>query len=342
VVISVTLTACASTTPTERERAVAKLPSQAQLVAAADGTALAAFRNVIDAARPLVPGKLDCVVDAALTSEAVAVALTPQIGATVVIVTRAHVARCPALSRIGDGTFVATVGAGSIADTPAASPLGDPRWARARSYLLGDPIAIAVQEGDQRVLAVAQPRPLAGWLAIDARDIAPVERAVRAWIDRQRATSLAPFASHLLVQPRGTQLLVRVGDVTAEQLALAVGDGLRSLDTQPAAAPAGFACPTNGVVRCAGTSIVVDSLATTLKKLVAVGTEPVVAGGDIVGIRLSEDPEVLLRRGDVVLGVDGHRITSAAQLQELARYVHDRTALAIRRDGSEIILDLSE
>src|SRR5690606_11419416 len=49
------LATCASRTPAERERAVSKLPAHARLIAAADGPALAPFRPVIDAARPLVP-----------------------------------------------------------------------------------------------------------------------------------------------------------------------------------------------------------------------------------------------------------------------------------------------
>jgi hypothetical protein len=106
-----------------------------------------------------------------------------------------------------------------------------------------------------------------------------------------------------------------------------------------------FACPPSGtdVVRCTdNTRVVVRSLATTLRKLVAVDTKPVIAGGDVIGIRLSEDAEVLLRRNDIILGLDGHRITSAAQLHELARYARERTALAIRRDGNDVIIDLSE
>jgi hypothetical protein len=313
------------------------------VVAAADGTAVAALRNVVDAARPLLPSKLDCVVDAALTSEAVAVGLTPQVGATIVVVTRAHVAHCPALSRIGDGMFVATVGASGIAEQRSASPLGDDRWARARSYLLSDPIALAIVRDDRRVLAVAQPKPFAAWLAIEAADIAPIEREVRAWMQRQHVTSLAPLVTGLTVDSRGTQLLVRANALAADQVALWVRDGLRALDTTAAAAPSPFVCPQGvGILRCNGTSVTVASLETTLRKLVAVDTTPVVAAGDVVGIRLSEDPEVLLRRGDVVLGLDGHKITSAAQLQELARYAHDRTVLAIRRDGADVIIDLTE
>lgn len=343
-VISAALAACASTTPTERERALGRLPSQAQLIAAADGTALTALRPAIDAGRAFVPKALDCVVEAALTSEAVAVAVTPGAGTTIVIITRAHVANCPALSRVASNTFVATIGAGVVADSPAASPLGSSRWSRARSYLLHDPIAIAIERDDQRVLAVAQPKPLAGWITIDALELAPIERAVRGWIDRQKSGGLASLAPNLMVEARGSQLLVRTTKLEVEELALAITDILRSLDAANAPAPVAFTCPTpgNGIVRCSGTEVTVTSLATTLRKLVDVDTEPVVSSGDVIGIRLTEDAEVLLRRGDVILGLDGQRIVSAAQLHDLARIVHDRTALAIRRDGTDLIIGLSE
>src|SRR5689334_48949 len=129
VVIASALAACASTTPTERERALAKLPAQAQLIAAADGVALSTLRAVIDAARPFVPARFGCVVDAAMTSEAVAVAVAPGVGATIVMITRAHVGPCQVLSRIADDMFVATIGAGTVAQAPTTSPLGDARWA---------------------------------------------------------------------------------------------------------------------------------------------------------------------------------------------------------------------
>jgi hypothetical protein len=336
--------ACANGTPTERERALAKLPSQAQLVAAADGTALAAFRPVIDAARPFMPKQLDCVLDAALTSEAVAVAVAPGAGSTIVIVTRAHVARCPALSKIAGDVFVATIGAGAVADKPAASPLADPRWSRARRYLVGDPIAIAIERGDQRVLVVAQPKPLAAWMTIDAADIGSVDRGLRGWIDRQRSTALATFAGKLTTTTRGSQLLMQTKDARGDELALVAADVLRALDATAPVSAVTFSCPAagNGIVRCTGTQVVVTNLATTLRKLIAVDTEPVLAGGDIIGIRLSEDAEVLLRRGDVIMGLDGHRITSATQLHELARYASEAAVLAVRRDGADLVLDLRE
>jgi hypothetical protein len=346
VVIWGALAACSSRTPTERERALSKLPAEAQLIAAADGTALAPFRPVIDAARPFLPTKLDCVADVATTSEVIAVAVSARAGTTIVIVTRAHVAACPALSRIAPDTFVATIGAGAVVDDRAKSPLGDPRWARARSYLRSDPIAIAFERDDLHVLAALQPEPLAAWLTIDAVDAKAIERAVNAWIARRRQGALQPFVSDLAVQTRGSQVRVQTQKLQAEQLALAVSELLRVFDRAPVAATqAVFSCPTpgRGIVRCTdGTRIVVSSLAATLRQLVGVESTPVVAGGDVIGIRLSEDPEALLRRGDVILGLDGHRITSATQLQELAGVVHDRTALAVRRDGTDLILELTE
>jgi hypothetical protein len=114
--IWIALAACSHTTPTERERALERIPAQAQVIAAADGTALAspAFRQVIDVARPHMPTTLACVADAATTGEAIAAGIDPGAGMTIVLVTRAVVAHCPALSRIGKYLYVATIGAGTI------------------------------------------------------------------------------------------------------------------------------------------------------------------------------------------------------------------------------------
>jgi hypothetical protein len=344
-VILAAVAACTPRTPTERERALDKLPSPARLIAAADGAAISALRPVVDATRPFLPSALECVLDAALTSEAAALAVAPRTGTTIVLVTRAHVARCPALSRIAPDTFVATLGAGAPAARPEDSPRADPRWARALPYLEHDPLVVAIDTGELRAIASAQPRPLDAWLTIDAVDIASAERAVRTWIDRERSTALRPFADNLKLTTRGSQLLVDTTNLRADELALAAVDLLRALEAPPPRTAAAFTCPPPGasIVRCTdGTRFVVHSLAATLRKLVEVGSEPVVVGGDVVGIRLSEDPEVLLRRGDVILGLDGHRITSAAQLHDLAGTVHDRSVLAVRRDGRDVILELSE
>jgi hypothetical protein len=299
---------------------------------------------VIDATRPFLPSQLGCVIEAALTSEVVAVAVAPGAGATIVILTRAHVAHCAALSRVDDDLYVATLGASTLADSAKASALSDPRWARARSYLINDPIAIALSRDDQRVVIVAQPKPLDSWLTIDASDSAATERAIHAWIDRQQTTALKSFAGKLVVERRGSQVLVRTTKLETDELALATVDILRALDAPTPPRVATFACPplTGGIVRCTGSDIVVDNLTTTLRKLVANDTEPAVVAGDIIGLRLMQDADVLLHRGDIVLGVDGHRITSAEQLHELARYAHERSTLAVRRDGADVILDLSE
>jgi hypothetical protein len=292
-----------------------------------------------------LPATLDCVVDAALTSEAVAAAVTPRVGATIVIVTRAHVARCPALSRIASDTWIATLGDGTVAATPDASPLRDPRWARVRSYLTADALALASTGDDARVVAAAQVRPLAAWLAIDAADVVATARDVRAWIARQRTTGLAAFATRLTVKTRGSQVLVQAAKLEPAELALVATDLLRALDAPAPSLPPTIACPaaTAEIVRCTGgTRVVVRSLATSLRKLVAVETVPVVSGGDLIGIRLAEDPELLLRRGDILLGLDGHRITSAAHLMELARHLHGSATLAVRRDGTDIAFELRE
>ena len=65
VVIWGALVACRAT-PSPRERALGLLPSEATIVAAADGPALAAWRRVVDIARPYAPAGFGCVIDAAL------------------------------------------------------------------------------------------------------------------------------------------------------------------------------------------------------------------------------------------------------------------------------------
>ncbi|HEY5923893.1 MAG TPA: hypothetical protein VIV11_19575 [Kofleriaceae bacterium] len=283
-------------------------------------------------------------VEAALTSEAVAVAVAPASGTTIIIITRAHVGQCAALSQIAGHMFVATIGAGSLAETVADSPLGDARWSRARTYLTNDPIAIAIDRDAQRIVAVAQPKPLAAWVTIDAVDIAPLTRGIESWLARQKQTGLRALGTNLDVQARGSQLLVRAKKLEVDELALVITDVLRAVSAPEVRVAPTFACPPlgGGIVQCNGTEVRVASLATTLRKLVEVRSEPAVAAGDVIGIRLSADAEVLLRRGDIILGLDGHRITSSAQLHELAGQLSERTSLAIRRDGTDLILALSE
>jgi len=341
VVIFAGIAACSERTLTARERALAQLPTEAQLVAAADGPALArpTFRRLIDVARPHVPAKLGCVLDAALTSEAIALAVDPNVGTTIVIITRAAVASCPALSRIANDSYVATIGDGAVVDK-AKSVLVGTRWARARHYLARDPIAVAYL-GERHVLAVAQPEPIESWIAIDARDSEAIERSVRAFIARWPA-----LVAKLIVKREGNQVTVRAAKLEDAELVLIVTDLLRAADAAGDAAKApAFVCqpPTSGITSCEnGTHYTVTSVRETLAELASVNAMPVVANGDVIGSQLLADAHVLLRRGDIILGLDSQRITNAFQLRELARHVGDHAALAVRRGTSEVVIELRE
>lgn len=331
--------ACSERTPTARERALAQIPSDAQLVAAADGPALArpTVRRLIDVARPHVPAKLGCVIDAALTSEATALAVDPDVGTTIVIITRAAIANCPALSRIASDSYVATIGDGAVVDK-AKSVLADARWSRARRYLEHDPIAVAYL-GDRHVLAVAQPEPIESWVTIDARDADAIERSVRAFVGKWPA-----LAAKLVVKREGDQVAVRAAKLEDTELVMIVTDLLQAADAVAIDQPA-FACapPGKGITSCKdGTRYTVKSVRETLHDLASVQAMPAVANGDVVGSQLLSDADVLLKRGDIILGLDSQRITNAFQLRELARHVGDHAALAVRRGSSEVVIELSE
>src|SRR6185312_10088829 len=172
VVILVTLVACHHT-PTARERALALLPAEATVVAAADGTALAGWRRAVDALRPYAPASFGCVIDEALSADAAALAHGDR-GTTVVLVKRTPLAACPALARVADDIYVATIGDSTIEHGLASS------WARARPYLATAPIALAADLGSRHVLGAAEAG--AAWLAIDAADAPAIEPAAAAVI----------------------------------------------------------------------------------------------------------------------------------------------------------------
>jgi hypothetical protein len=335
--------ACSTRTPTARERALTELPSTAQLVAAADGAALASptFRRLLDVARPHVPAKLGCVIDAAQTCEAIALAVDLNVGTTIVIITHAVVASCPALSRIGDDRYIATVGDGAIADA-AKSVAVDARWARARPYLVRDPVALAINDDRVRVIAVAQPEPVDAWLTIDSVDIAAIERDARAMIARWQAAS-----AKLIVTRANNQLAVHTAKLGADELVMIVTDLLKAADSTAAAETAPvFTCPNpgHGITSCTehGTRYQVTSIRDTLRALAVADAEPVIESGAVIGVQLTKDADVLLTRGDIILGLDSQRITNQFQLRELARHVGDHAALAVRRGTSEVVIELRE
>jgi hypothetical protein len=347
VVIAAASAACAGRTPTERERALERIPAQAQVIAAADGPALStpSFRRVLDAAGPHVPSGLACVLDAAAAGSALAVGVHVDGGVTVVLATRGTVARCPALGKIADGLYVATIGAGALAADRAHSVLDDPTWERARPYLLREPFALAVERPTSRAIAVAQPDPIDAWLAVDAVQPEALEQTIEQQLARWRGTGAGELAGKLAVKRTGTQVAIASERLTEADLVTIVTDTLRALDAQPTARAPSFSCPgqTRGIVSCHdGTQLVVTSIPETLIALGRVDASPVVSGGDIIGIRLLGDPPPVFRRDDVILAVDAHRITEPRQLVNLAGKLGDEVSIAVRRGGHDAVVQLRE
>lgn len=350
VAISTALTACSSATPTARERALERIPAQAHWILAADGPALAspAFRSVVESIAGRLPPSLACVVEASTTSQAIAAGVQLHVGATIVLVTRATVDHCPALSRLADNVWTATIGGGAPAADRAHSVLAAPAWDRARPYLLREPLAVAAELPDLRGVGVAQPDPVDAWLAIDAADSVGVERTIKAVLDQWRVPPTNGLAGKLKLERKGTQVSVQADGLVAEDLVTMFTDTVRAAEAPeptPTAAQT-FACPTRprtGIVSCHdGTQYKVTSVEDTLRDLARVAAVPVIAGHDIIGIRIDGEPAQLLVRGDVILGVDSHRITDSKQLTALADHVDGKVSIAVRRGTVEGVLELSE
>lgn len=329
--------ACTSRSTTPRERALAQLPANALVVAAADGPALStpAFRRIIDATRARVPAELGCVVDVALTSEAVAIAVDPQVGTTIVVVTRAFVGKCPLLSKVGADEYVATLGGGSIVTERKQSVLVDPQWGRARDYLLHDPFAIAAELPGQHMLGVAQPDPLDGWLTIDApKSVDAIEKSLQSL----RAEKLA-------VKRKGTQLLVTLDRPTADDVIMLVTELARRAESSPSSAAPTLACVTNAALFTSckdGTQYTAKSVPDALRAVTEGELVQVIGGGDLAGLRVVRDTPLILRAGDVIFGLGARRVTSKEQLADLIRSTGKQATLAFRRDGIDFVVELRE
>jgi hypothetical protein len=295
-------------------------------VAAADGTALAdpAVRRVVDVARPRVAAELGCVIDAALAADAVAVAATRTTGVAIVVATRSA-PRCPALSRIDDEVYLATIGDATVAPVEEASVLAVSRWTRARSYLRDAPLALAIDLGGPHVVAAARIDPFEAWAAIDAPagQLTAIEATARR-VDPKLHVAVADG-----------QLLVRADQADVLAALLDVVD-----PPPPPRARAGFDCPRDAT--CSdGTHFTVRSLPGTLRDMVADG-EPVVAAGSVIGVRLTAAPAQVLRKGDIVLGIDGTPVRNEAELREAISRPRTHAAVAIRRDGADLVLMLTQ
>lgn len=334
VVIIANLLACTSRSTTPRERALAQLPGHALVVAAADGPALSrpAFRRIVDATRARVPTELGCVVDVALTSEAVAVAVDPQVGTTIVVVTRAFVGKCALLSKVGADQYVATLGGGTVVTDRKQSVLVDPQWGRARDYLLHDPVAIAAELPEQHMLGVAQPDPLDGWFTIDAPQAADaIEKSLQ---------SLG--AEKLRVKRKDTQLLVTLERPDPDDVILLVTELARRADSSPSRPAPVLTCVTAFAGCKDGAQYTVPSVPDALRALTTGELIQVIGGGDVAGLRVVRDTPLILRAGDLVLGIGPRRVTSKEQLADLIRSATKHATLAFRRDGIDYVIELRE
>lgn len=348
VVVAVALglgAACHRSAPTPRERVLAGLPAGAVAVAVADGRALSdpGIRGALDAVAERWPASLGCVVDAAAASDAVAAAVD-RAGNTALLVALPRPPRCPALSQRAPGLWIATLGAGPAAQ--AGSVLDDPRFARARPYLTGAPIAAAVI-GDVHVLAAAQPDPLDAWVAVDVPGSADaVAGAVAARIAQlAREPGAAALTGKLRIErPGASQLVVRL---TGGDLAAAVRAGLAWADADrgpPARSP--FACPAPGpdITCTGGTRYRVASLAAGLIPIVTeAAPAPVVVNGSITGLRLAAAvPGLGLEAGDVIVAVAGRLVTSRTMLADRIARARAATTVTVRRGAEEAVLQFAE
>jgi hypothetical protein len=289
-------------------------------VIAADGAALAdpGVRRVIDVIRPHIAPSLSCVIDAALASQAAALSASRTVGATIALVTPTP-PHCAALSRVGDDVWIATTGDASTAPAPETSPGAVSRWQRARDYLDSAPIAVAIDLGGVHAVAGAQAQPFTAWLAVDA-----TPELATAFEQQARAV----VVPHVAVTRTGDQIVVR----TAPEFTVADLDRLAPIvaaliDPPPVMpAPPDLPCPHD--VHCA------DASHWEIAAFPDVVGDPVVAAGQVIGIRLTADA-AFLRRGDVVLGVDGRPLRAPGKMPRAP------FALAFRRDGVDRVVHIT-
>ncbi len=351
---------CPRAAPTPRERVLAGLPGDAVAVIAADGRALShpRIRGALDAVAARWPASLSCAVDAALASDAVA-ATVDRAGNTALLVALPRPPRCAALSQRAPGLWIATLGAGPSAQD--ASVLDDPRFARARPYLTGAPIAAAVT-GDVHVLAAAQPEPFDAWVAIDVQGSAEaVAQAVAAQIAQlAREPRTAALAGKLRVErPDASQLVVHLSGAPAPSTAPPAGDGDGELAVAVRAAlawadagrdrgpPAGppFRCPAPGPdITCAGgTRYRVAALADLVPIVAAGRPAPVVVNGSITALRLGAAvPGLGLDAGDEIVAVAGRLVTSRTMIADRIGRARAAITVTVRRGGEEAVLQFAE
>jgi hypothetical protein len=325
---------CGGDAPSPRARVLDRIPGNVTSVAVASGRALAhpRVRPLVDALRSEVPAGFDCVVDAALAGDQVAVGIAPSGDVTVALATKAPV-RCGVMSRITADVWVATLGAGA----PGAGLMTNDALSRARPFLRDAPIAVVTQRHGLRVLATAQPDPLAAWVSFDAAD----PEAAKSFEGELRAAlatkneAIAPVARMVTVERTGSQVVARLDKVNAD---LAVA--LREVLARPADTARAFPCPSPlspPVLGCTARDaekieLIVYSLASAIDELVAARKEPVIVNGRLAGIRLRDDLAIYgLHGGDMLLAIDGRKLEAVEQVAAVLQKSRLRASLVVAR-----------
>ncbi|MBL9017043.1 MAG: hypothetical protein JNL83_22850 [Myxococcales bacterium] len=344
------LAACHGRPAPPRQRVLERIPADARVVVAADGAVLAAprMRAVVDVLRPRWPARFGCVIDAALAGDHAALGIGAQGDLVVVIATRAAVT-CPALSRLADSVWAATLGAARPAAPGAPSVLDDAAHARARPSLLQAPLAAEVLLPGARVIATAGIDPLEGWLAIDVPEEASAlaEQKVRGVVDKlARTNATVALADRIAVSHDGPQVIARLAGPVEVDLASAVRAALAILEAPEDRPRAALVCPVLAppIVACAnGSRLTATSLSAALVPLAAARLTPIVVNERVASLRLEAPvPSLGLRAGDHVLAIDGRHVTSTAQLGELLAGARARAVITLQRDAEAASLEVIE
>jgi hypothetical protein len=349
VLVIAALAACHGRAVPPRQRVLERIPADARVVVAAQGPVLAAprVRAVVDLLRPRWPQRFGCVIDAALAGDQAALGIARTGDVVVVIATRAAVT-CPALSKVADGLWAATLGAARPA-AAGASVLDDPAHARARTYLLEAPLAAEVILPGARVMATAGIDPLEGWLSIDVPEEASAlaEQKVRGVVDKlARTNATAPLADRIAISHDGPQVIARLAGPVDTDLAGAVRAVLAIVETPETRPRAQLVCPPLAppIVGCAGgTALTATSLAAALAPLAAARVTPIIENERVASLRLDAPvPSLGLRTGDLLLAIDGRHVTSAAQLGEQLSRARGKVAITLMRDAATAALQVTE
>ncbi|HEU0030423.1 MAG TPA: hypothetical protein VFQ53_07320 [Kofleriaceae bacterium] len=303
-------TACRHSRRDARDEVLAKIPGSAIAVFASDGRALShpRLRPVLDIVRPELPLGLGCVLDAGLTSRAIAIGVGSDGSITAAVDTETD-PKCAVLSRIEPELWVATLGGDAIAARDH-SVLASDALDRARPYLHDAPVAFTTTLPGGSLIATAKPEPLEAWLAYDTTEAnAPVaERWMRARIDKLAGhPATAPFAN-VTLRRTDTQLVATLLDrgPSNGDLSLAVRTVLGWEHARPAVSDAPPTAPKQREV----------ALGALRDALVTADVEPVMRAGLVIGLRFRAAlPAYEIAAGDIAIAVDGRQMTSAPMFQ---------------------------